>query len=38
MGRSDFGRPAAYLAPPVAHALHDVMTMSMPMPMSSMET
>ena len=23
MGRPDFGRPAAYPAPPVAHALHD---------------
>ena len=23
MGRPNFGRPAAYPAPPVAHALHD---------------
>ena len=23
MGRPDFGRPTAYPAPPVAHALHD---------------
>ena len=23
MGRPDFGRPAAYQAPPIAHALHD---------------
>ena len=23
MGRPDFRRPAAYPAPPVAHALHD---------------
>ena len=23
MGRSDFGRPATYSAPPIAHALHD---------------
>ena len=23
MGRPDFGRSAAYLAPPVPHALHD---------------
>ena len=23
MGRPDFGQPAAYLAPPVAHALYD---------------
>ena len=23
MGRLDFGRSAAYLAPPVPHALHD---------------
>ena len=23
MGRLDFGRPTAYPAPPIAHALHD---------------
>ena len=23
MGRPDFGRPAAYPAPPISHALHD---------------